>query len=70
MHENPVELKKDDIERMELKIQETQDQIRIVKSRDDARSIHENIIAYQTIMQIVGPKGVRATCMEERHGTI
>ena len=65
VHENPVELKKDDIERMELKIQETQDQIRIVKSRDDARSIHENIIAYQTIMQIVGPKGVRATCMEE-----
>ena len=29
--ENPVELKRDDIERMELKIQETQDQICIVK---------------------------------------
>ena len=39
---------------------------RLVKARFDAREHHENIVAYQTIVDVLGPRGVRAQAVEER----
>lgn len=39
---------------------------RLVKERFDAREQHENIVAYQTIVDVLGPRGVRAQSVEEQ----
>ena len=38
---------------------------RLVGRRFEAREQHENIVAYQTIAQLLGPRGVRAQAVEE-----
>ncbi|MCY4471142.1 MAG: hypothetical protein OXC08_20695 [Thiotrichales bacterium] len=36
----------------------------LVDKRFDARAHHENVIAYQTVAQVLGPRGVRAQAVE------
>ena len=63
--ETPSDDNRDDIDKLEQRIERTKKHLRLVQKRNQARLHHENIVAYNVIAKIVGPKGVRTTCMEE-----
>lgn len=49
----------------ERELERAEQHKRLVTRRFDAREQHENIVAYQTIAKLLGPKGVRAQAVEE-----
>ena len=52
----------------ETNVERVRTQRKMVSLRLDAQAAHKNIIAYQTIAQILGPRGIRAQCVEEAMG--
>ena len=49
----------------EAAVERVRQRLELVRLRHDTQQHHRNIVEYQTIARILGPKGVRATAMQE-----